>query len=346
VPVSGAAPKRDDPSQDRSDYEPSVPRAGGIAIGGGGNSNRRPDAYELDELADRLQEVTKGKPRYDSSDEKGQAPVGSGAGRPPPARSVNNAPLPRDDAFSDDEDESNEWGRGGASNVNAEDEDEDMLAREEELKAELNMATMRCDELKKTLEVTKSFIGDVKAVSIKAPYQPIGNPDRGQDVSRRPPPIIANESDTDEFDDAASVGSLDDMEDSWGPANLQPVNQAIKQQDDSVMVTPRKVREPSEAVKESPYYNLQDPPTPSGRLSDRIELLKQRCIEALGRDAFRDAYNYLKQSNNYDLSDNRGLYEDDLEEEKMSRIRSILGEGKAHYMSLIEQLIFMEDTHL
>lgn len=38
-------------------------------------------------------------------------------------------------------------------------------------------------------------------------------------------------------------------------------------------------------------------------------------------------------------------YNDDLEFEKASRVRSILGEGKAHYMALIEQLIFMEETH-
>jgi hypothetical protein len=43
------------------------------------------------------------------------------------------------------------------------------------------------------------------------------------------------------------------------------------------------------------YGGLQDLPSPSGRLSDRIERLRQRCTEALGRDAFRDAYQFLKQ---------------------------------------------------
>lgn len=42
----------------------------------------------------------------------------------------------------------------------------------------------------------------------------------------------------------------------------------------------------------------------------------------------------------------RDLNDDDYEAKKVSRMRSILGEGKAHYMSLIEQLIFMEETHL
>ena len=45
----------------------------------------------------------------------------------------------------------------------------------------------------------------------------------------------------------------------------------------------------------SSYGGLQDLPSPSGRLSDRIERLRQRCTEALGRDAFLDAYHFLKQ---------------------------------------------------
>lgn len=48
-------------------------------------------------------------------------------------------------------------------------------------------------------------------------------------------------------------------------------------------------------VPQSAYGGLQDMPSPSGRLSDRIERLRQRCTEALGRDAFRDAYYFLKQ---------------------------------------------------
>jgi hypothetical protein len=33
------------------------------------------------------------------------------------------------------------------------------------------------------------------------------------------------------------------------------------------------------------------------------------------------------------------------EEVKQLRMKKILGEGKAHYHPLIDQLIFMEDTH-
>lgn len=44
----------------------------------------------------------------------------------------------------------------------------------------------------------------------------------------------------------------------------------------------------------APYRNLQDAPSPSGRLGDRILRLRQRCISALGEVAFTNAYNFLK----------------------------------------------------
>lgn len=49
---------------------------------------------------------------------------------------------------------------------------------------------------------------------------------------------------------------------------------------------------------------------------------------------------FFKDSQGFD--NGRDLNEDAYEAKKVSRIRAILGEGKAHYMSLIDQLIFME----
>ena len=96
-------------------------------------------------------------------------------------------------------------------------------------------------------------------------------------------------------------------------------------------------------VRESPvYHGLQDPPTPTGRLSDRIERLRQRCIEALGRDAFNEAYTFLKT---FDDQYTSSAYEDDREDDKMNKMKAILGDSKSHYTPLIEQLIFMEETH-
>lgn len=42
--------------------------------------------------------------------------------------------------------------------------------------------------------------------------------------------------------------------------------------------------------------HLADPPSPSGRLGDRIYKLRMRCVETLGRHAFDDAYYYLKST--------------------------------------------------
>ena len=49
-----------------------------------------------------------------------------------------------------------------------------------------------------------------------------------------------------------------------------------------------------------------------------------------------------QESQGYD--NGRDMNDDDFETKKILRMRAILGEGKAHYGSLIEQLIFMEDT--
>lgn len=56
-----------------------------------------------------------------------------------------------------------------------------------------------------------------------------------------------------------------------------------------------RLRPPESAVPSSAYGALQDMPSPSGKLSDRIERLRQRCKEALGERVFWEAYNFLKQ---------------------------------------------------
>ena len=50
--------------------------------------------------------------------------------------------------------------------VNIDEEQEDMNRKEEELEAELNIATKRCEELKRTLKETKSFL-DARGVSLR-----------------------------------------------------------------------------------------------------------------------------------------------------------------------------------
>merc|ERR1712146_122687 len=138
---------------------------------------------------------------------------------------------------------------------------------------------------------------------------------------------------------SVAMGDIRDMKGKQLFEGKQP-----DEEDDLESTAPRamKVR-PSIAVAIQPpvYRNLSDAPSPSGRLSDRIDRLRQRCVEALGRQSFEQAYMYLKSLEN----DDRGIYEEDIEEEKAKKVRRILGDGKVHFMPLIEQLIFMEETH-
>ena len=61
---------------------------------------------------------------------------------------------------SEDEEGEEMWNNRRPSDQ-GEDEEEDMRKRENELKEELNMATLRCEELKRTLIETKSFIDPI-----------------------------------------------------------------------------------------------------------------------------------------------------------------------------------------
>lgn len=87
--------------------------------------------------------------------------------------------------------------------VNAE-IDEDLVRREEELRAELNLSTIRCQELKRTLQATKSYMG------VTPNSGPDGRPGAavpGQNgmgiggMKPRPQPLVVEGSD-DEEDDA------------------------------------------------------------------------------------------------------------------------------------------------
>ena len=74
------------------------------------------------------------------------------------------------------------------------------------------------------------------------------------------------------------------------------------------METPRVNRPNPIAVRQVSYKNLVDAPSPCGRLGDRIVRLKQRCILALGRRAFDEAYAFLKQHAADDVSIIYGLH--------------------------------------
>jgi len=329
--------------------------SGGAVEGGGGhggniNNDGAGDAgsnYEFDvagrnkpkqrmdseELADRLNDISKGGKggRYDSNPSGGGGGGGGGA---------SNVDADSDSASDGDDGAESIFGGsnvGEGNEGNEVEEDEDMRKREDELRAELDFATTRVEELKRTLQETKSFLGP------RLPTRGKDAPAGGGAMGGGKLPA-ADEEEVDEDDDLLEYEESDEDDIPEEPSIKNAGRNGNEHKIDVVDSTVRV----SALPPQNAYGGLQDMPSPSGRLSDRIERLRQRCTEALGREAFRDAYHFLKQheeeSQGYD--NGRDLNDDDYEAKKISRMRAILGEGKAHYMSLIEQLIFMEETHL
>ena len=198
------------------------------------------------------------------------------------------------DTDSDDEELSPNkfWERD--SGFDNSDVEEDLRKREEELREELKIATMRCTQLKATLKETKSFFSvptnAQEGIGIPS-IRPKGNSGGGEENSDY------------QEDDLVDDDIDSDLEESWTEQSTnirdgQGKSSSLESKDSLDNTALLNQIKPPVAVKVTPYYNLQDCPSPSGRLSDRIERLRQRCKEALGKAAFEDAYLYLKQQEN------------------------------------------------
>ena len=359
------------------DAEVGNRNARAMASNEGHAANGRPTNMGMEELASALKDADGGiGSRYSSvAEAKSSSPPSASAkavGNLPSSlendkkirakvrrRSFDNARNDTDDYDSNDTDDDieNEISPGGrlsdSSDIGSIESDaagldEDMRRREEELKQELEIATNRCSQLKATLRETKSFFqGPTSAVSGKGSDQFQKGPGGSEDDDH-----LMEGVDSDAYDSDVD----DSMEESW---TAQGVNvgdirdmkgkqlfegKQADEADDLESTAPRAMKiQPALAVAVQPpvYRNLSDAPSPSGRLSDRIDRLRQRCVDALGKKSFEEAYAFLKSLEN----DDRGMYEEDIEEDKQKKVRKILGEGKAHFMPLIEQLIFMEETH-
>lgn len=305
-------------------------------------------AMDADELHERLNDAQQGSNkgrRFDSE---------SPSARLAKDRDSFGSHHPDDSDDDREEDDDDGLWDGNREAPNEEEEEEDLARREEELRAELTFATTRVDELKRTLQETKSYLGP------RLPTREAGPGGRGAagkiggHGGRDDKPVGVNndgprgysndfaendEEDSEDYD----LGEDDEEEDdsSWHQDQSQSGRESKLDNGDSTI---RVVRQDSAMPRNN--YEPSAPSPALGRLSDRIDRLRQRCTEALGREAFRDAYNFLKQheeeSQGYD--NGRDMNDDDFETKKILRMRAILGEGKAHYGSLIEQLIFMEET--
>ncbi|KAH8054647.1 serine/threonine kinase [Aureococcus anophagefferens] len=201
-----------------------------------------------------------------------------------------------DDDGDDDEGEQIGWAQPDPDKI--EDAEDDIRSREEQLKAELELTTQRCEELRKTLHDTKKYIA-TRTGTVKLQSPTHAAPEAKLESARfAQPPPLDEEPDgaaswrskvTEEDDDCLYEEDEEDDED-MVPVQTrlpapQPAASASRPGPIAANLTPRGAE-----------HELTDAPSPTGRLAAR---------------APRPA---------------------------------ILGPDKVHFSSLIDQLIFMEDS--
>lgn len=138
------------------------------------------------------------------------------------------------------------------------------------------------------------------------------------------------------------------------PTHITPASEGHKG-------APIRISSPIALPRQLSYKDLADSPSPRSKLGDRVMRLKQKCINSLGEELFNQAYAYLKQhaaeiqkreqEKKSEEWEGDGSTDDIMitsagELAKQQKIREILGGQKAHYLPLLDQLIFMEETHI
>ncbi|GMH80364.1 hypothetical protein TrST_g12903 [Triparma strigata] len=122
------------------------------------------------------------------------------------------------------------------------------------------------------------------------------------------------------------------------------------------IVTPR-VTIDNDDVEPPEYKELSDAVSPSARIEDRVQGLRNRCEDGLGKVVFDRAYHFLKSLQDRVSADSGaspaavmtpgGTVPDepdvDDDEAVLEQLTNILGEDKLHYWSLVDQLLFCED---
>mmetsp|Transcript_23817 Transcript_23817/g.66960 ORF Transcript_23817/g.66960 Transcript_23817/m.66960 type:complete len:997 (-) Transcript_23817:29-3019(-) len=240
---------------------------------------------------------------------------------PPQCPPTRDGPPTRDDDAdlvldSESEDEEAAIGFAVAAPEHIEDAEQDIQKREDELRAELELTSQRCEELRKSLHDTKARMAARDAAPVEDESE-----DEGPAVG-----VLNAVVEEDESDDEAPV-------------------RVVPQSPPRVLESPR-----------TPHNNLADAPSPSGRLEQRLQILKERCIGQMGARQFRRAYDYLKSVQDadddaldYDVDD-AGLeiggdaYDEQADAETQAKLLAILGPDKVHLAPLVDQLLFMEES--
>jgi len=261
--------------------------------------------------------------------------------------------------------------------------EEDFAKRQAALEEELKTCTLRVDELRKTLHQTRSFIkARPSPSSMRDPGAHLSvRPSPGAAEPSHQADGGANEDDIgnlnaevecfleEEDEDSDEFGSVGTANESEEEEELHANSALIREATDGVgpglhhlnippplaPVTPKRQPinpssyawsppEDGEGNSSGVARELSDAPSPMGRLADRIKVLRQRCIEGLGEDAFERAHRYLKAMQ--DAEDAGVEFGGEGHTSTDAKLADIMGPHRVHFSSLIDQLIFMEDTLL
>lgn len=311
--------------QRKNQYAPTadaglIPGAGGAA-----QEYSKPPPANADILTERLKEAAKDKQHGGSRFDR---PAGD---RAAPEAGAAKAGYNKDD-YDSSSDEEDLWGapRDDAGH-NAEVE-ADMVRREEELKAELDMATVRCAELKKTLKETLTVASAIGGpASEQGPSKAaVGAAEENFDVDD----LYGDDSDEEDRREVPVYSAKAAVEKA-----AQGLQSLVVDDADSEGVTPRKVR-PDVAVQVPSYHDLQEAASPvgAGKLGPRTDRLRSHLVKNVGQAVFDKAYLFLQQWDGDDT------VEDEIERDR--KLVDILGDDKMSFMQDLDQLLFLEQYNL
>jgi hypothetical protein len=209
--------------------------------------------------------------------------------------------------------------------------DECLHEREQELEAELKMATLRCNDLQETLQQlgVADIDEDDDEVEGDGVYLCDGGEDEGQG-------ILEEEDEEDEEDEipcrkpheeaAAGAGGEKENETPRVANGRAGAAAAAAAADDLDKTPPRK----------NASGRKQLAPTPEngrGSIAVRVKFLRQRCVDVLGEKVFQQAYELIK-----------GVDDGDLEQDDAELARLLGAERVDTFGGLIEQIVFMDSA--
>lgn len=209
----------------------------------------------MEELTAKLHQVRGGGARYVDEPSSGQG------GRGPQDRQGDgrSSEIIDYDSDSDEGESSYDFGGDGDGEADEVEEQEDMMKREEELQAELNLATRRCQELKDTLQVTKSFLG-------KGPNLGMKNQNDGTKIAAEVIQSDDDEDETDSDDDDVPEEYDEDEDNSW---DQQPRTGSSVSTHSTPRETSREARERERQQQE--YKRTESSTTDDFRVGSRVE---------------------------------------------------------------------------